>query len=265
MVMWPMGRCARWGRSRLRPWVSRSSSAPSVRDGRSFGQPLTPVAGKRRVGRQRRDVDEAGAGGAGGGVGLIAAARAHPPVRSWDGHAPTHALPGRVRTDAACLGIGGQLPFERFDARDQPPELAGELDRASTACSRLRVALLLVEGARRRLLGETPGALPAIVVPAHDPTLAARIELDAHDTTLVGQPMSAPPPIGLCHENLPPPSRHKRPTRRKSPANAGLSRMRRRGLEPPPSNPGPGPQPCNPGVRSVQIVRRCPERPRIWT
>ena len=178
---------------------------------------------------------------------------------------PARPLVGRPRASARpawsrsaltprVLASARQLPLEHLDARDQPPELAGELDRANTACSRLRVALLLVEGARRRLLGETPGALPAIVVPAHDPTLAVRIELDAHDTTLVGQPMSAPPPIGLCHENLPPPSRHQRPTRQKSPANAGLFEVRRRGLEPPPGYPGPGPQPCNPGVRSVQIV-----------
>ena len=48
-------------------------------------------------------------------------------------------------------------------------------------------------------------------------------------------------------------------------AYAGLSRVRRRGLEPPPGYPGPGPQPCHPGVRYVQIVRQRPERARIWT
>ena len=48
-----------------------------------------------------------------------------------------------------------------------------------------------------------------------------------------------------------------------SPTYAGLSRVRRRGLEPPPGYPGPGPQPCNPAVRSVlcvqnvQIARVC--------
>ena len=41
----------------------------------------------------------------------------------------------------------------------------------------------------------------------------------------------------------------------KKPRNAGLSRMRRRGLEPPPGYPGPGPQPGNPGVISVQCVQ----------
>jgi hypothetical protein len=41
--------------------------------------------------------------------------------------------------------------------------------------------------------------------------------------------------------------------------------MRRRGLEPPPTKCGPGPQPCHPGVRYVQIVRRRPERAEIWT
>ena len=43
----------------------------------------------------------------------------------------------------------------------------------------------------------------------------------------------------------------------KSPAVRGLS-MRRRGLEPPPGKPGPGPQPGNPSVR---YVRPAPERP----
>ena len=40
-----------------------------------------------------------------------------------------------------------------------------------------------------------------------------------------------------------PPGGGERPRTRKSPANAGLSLMRRRGLEPPPGYPGPGPQP----------------------
>src|SRR4051794_35384171 len=54
-----------------------------------------------------------------------------------------------------------------------------------------------------------------------------------------------------------------------SPANAGLSRMRRRGLEPPPGYPGPGPQPgastnsaigaregeYSPGARGLESVR----------
>jgi len=51
-----------------------------------------------------------------------------------------------------------------------------------------------------------------------------------------------------------PPGGGERPRTRKSPANAGLSLMRRRGLEPPPGYPGPGPQPGNPGVRSVLCV-----------
>ena len=48
---------------------------------------------------------------------------------------------------------------------------------------------------------------------------------------------------------------------REKPRRTGLFGVRRRGLEPPPGYPGPGPQPGNPGVRylpcvhSVQIVR----------
>src|SRR4051794_16014556 len=40
-------------------------------------------------------------------------------------------------------------------------------------------------------------------LPAHDPAVAARIELDAHHMTLAGQPLAAPRPLASCHENLP--------------------------------------------------------------
>jgi len=40
----------------------------------------------------------------------------------------------------------------------------------------------------------------------------------------------------------------------KKPRKHGAFPMRRRGLEPPPGYPGPGPQPCHSGVRSVQCV-----------
>ena len=56
-----------------------------------------------------------------------------------------------------------------------------------------------------------------------------------------------------------------RPTTRKSPANTGLSHMRRRGLKLPPGYPGPGPQPGNPSVLCVQIAPKRPMRPAIWT
>jgi hypothetical protein len=41
--------------------------------------------------------------------------------------------------------------------------------------------------------------------------------------------------------------------------------MRRRGLEPPPGYPGPGPQPGHPSVRSVQIAQERPDRRLAWT
>ena len=50
----------------------------------------------------------------------------------------------------------------------------------------------------------------------------------------------------------------------KSHAVQGLS-MRRRGLEPPPGYPGPGPQPGNPGVICVRIVPDRPYRPETRT
>ena len=49
----------------------------------------------------------------------------------------------------------------------------------------------------------------------------------------------------------------------RSPVTTGLLHMRRRGLEPPPTKCGPGPQPCNSAVRYVrcvhivQIVHEC--------
>ena len=50
----------------------------------------------------------------------------------------------------------------------------------------------------------------------------------------------------------------------KSPAAQGLS-MRRRGLEPPPGYPGPGPQPGNSVVISVRIAPDRPYRPALRT
>ena len=45
----------------------------------------------------------------------------------------------------------------------------------------------------------------------------------------------------------------------------GLRVMRRRGLEPPPGYPGPGPHPGNPGVISVRIAPDRPHRPGMRT
>jgi hypothetical protein len=52
---------------------------------------------------------------------------------------------------------------------------------------------------------------------------------------------------------------------RKSPAERGFAEVRRRGLEPPPGYPGPGPQPGNPAVRCVHSVPDRPLHPRFWT
>jgi hypothetical protein len=63
----------------------------------------------------------------------------------------------------------------------------------------------------------------------------------------------SPVAIGSWREESPPSGDG--PLDDESPAYAGLSRVRRRGLEPPPGYPGSGPQPCNPGVRSVLCVQ----------
>ena len=60
-------------------------------------------------------------------------------------------------------------------------------------------------------------------------------------------------------------ARFRRVVYENAPQVRGFRTMRRRGLEPPPGYPGPGPQPCHPSVRSVQIVPGRPERARIWT
>ena len=65
---------------------------------------------------------------------------------------------------------------------------------------------------------------------------------------------------GCCHGSGPPP----RPERRK-PYVCRAFAMRRRGLEPPPGYPGPGPQPGDPSVLCVQIAPERPMRPAIWT
>jgi hypothetical protein len=61
------------------------------------------------------------------------------------------------------------------------------------------------------------------------------------------------------------PAAAKDPETRKSPATRGFRDMRRRGLEPPPGYPGPGPQPGNPGVISVRCVPDRPYRPGART
>ena len=53
------------------------------------------------------------------------------------------------------------------------------------------------------------------------------------------------------------------PGKEKAP-QCGASRMRRRGLEPPPGYPGPGPQPGNPGS-DPSYASRSPESSGIWT
>src|SRR5829696_2679773 len=50
------------------------------------------------------------------------------------------------------------------------------------------------------------------------------------------------------------PHRRDRPREREKPRRAGLFEVRRRGLEPPPGYPGPGPHPDSGGVLSVQTA-----------
>src|SRR5262245_42065516 len=71
-----------------------------------------------------------------------------------------------------------------------------------------------------------------------------------------------------CHRPLPaklPPRWQDDLRARKSPAERGFAAMRRRGLEPPPGYPGPGPQPGLASVLCVHCVPDRPLRPRFWT
>jgi hypothetical protein len=61
------------------------------------------------------------------------------------------------------------------------------------------------------------------------------------------------------------PGRWARPRTTKAPTCGAFAYMRRRGLEPPPGYPGPGPQPGNPGVISVRIAPDRPHRPETRT
>ena len=99
----------------------------------------------------------------------------------------------------------------------------------------------LIEHVRLLPRGEPPRALPALLTPPRPPPLLARIEVDTHDTPPRGHTSVAPMPRRDVTRKWPPSQR--RPRNDESPANAGLSRVRRRGLEPPPGYPGPGPQP----------------------
>jgi hypothetical protein len=62
-----------------------------------------------------------------------------------------------------------------------------------------------------------------------------------------------------------PPATTSDPNQRKSPATRGFRDMRRRGLEPPPGYPGPGPQPGNSTVIYVRCVPDRPDRPGART
>jgi len=112
-------------------------------------------------------------------------------------------------------------------------------------------------------------SLPA-VPPPDDELASLGIEPHAHH---------GPPTVGvtcgpllesMCQRPLPrklthPGATRHRTTKHKSPATRGLRVMRRRGLEPPPGYPGPGPQPGNPGVISVRCVPDRPYRPGART
>jgi hypothetical protein len=71
---------------------------------------------------------------------------------------------------------------------------------------------------------------------------------------------------GVVTSDSPPPSEATARTRK--PRHAGLFEVRRRGLEPPPGYPGPGPQPGMTGDRCVHLALEralCPAKWTLWT
>jgi hypothetical protein len=87
-----------------------------------------------------------------------------------------------------------------------------------------RPSALSIEVAGGSLVGEAPGPLAPCLGPTDDPAVAARIELDAHHTTLAGQPLAAPLPLASCHENLPQPQAANALRREKAPQMRGFRR-----------------------------------------
>jgi hypothetical protein len=187
-----------------------------------LGEPGAPEVGEGRLGCGRRQLHEPLAGSACGVVGLVSAACREAAIGLCDRHAPTHALPCRVGGHAAASSVLGQLLLECFHARAKLRELAGQCRFTLLSCCRPGGALLGIEVTRRALIGKPPRALPPGLIPADDPTVAARIELDAHHTTLAGATRVAPPPLASCHENLPHPAGGNRPGTRKAPQMRGF-------------------------------------------
>ena len=92
----------------------------------------------------------------------------------------------------------------------------------------------------------------AVVRRTHDsPAPESRVRIRPHLPKALSREIRTPPAWALRE--------------RETPRRAGLFPMRRRGLEPPPGYPGPGPQPGDPSVLCVQIASERPIRPAIRT
>jgi hypothetical protein len=108
-------------------------------------------------------------------------------------------------------------------------------------------------------------ATAAILAPPHH-VLAAPLVV-GHAGRVIAGPMESAVDSTFSNHVLTagpqgsPPGSHQRET----PLLAEPSCMRRRGLEPPPGYPGPGPQPGNSGVISVRIAPDRPNRPGMRT
>ena len=106
--------------------------------------------------------------------------------------------------------------------------------------------------------------------PASYQRTTQRLRLESNWTLIASRPWGShllpQCPSVVSRKSAPPLETRNGPDNEKAPQMRGFRVMRRRGLEPPPTKCGPGPQPGNPGVISVlcvQIVQIVRESGRI--
>jgi hypothetical protein len=88
------------------------------------------------------------------------------------------------RDIAGRPGIDGKLPLDFLDPRAQPCNLERDRFASGSASGRFGLRPSSIEAPGGGLILKAPRPLPDALVPTDHPPVAARIELDAHPTTL---------------------------------------------------------------------------------